>query len=378
MSFVYNVGKELEAMSQEWFFSKNGNNDGPCSLEQLKLMVENGVLLEDDDVFNPNFNCWDKVRNINELNSALILRGLPAVDYSSVLSRFNLAKKNDKNFNSTSQFINFQDKIKDFMIKIKHFAFTTVSKILEEFDKLPANSKAFVNALAFCWLIIAFLTLGLVSYNSLWVWMVKAILVGFCGFVSAFQMIQFKILPYNYNVNLLRNSAVLGLFLGLFFASFLNGAFSILWFYVSAFLSFVGLLFFLNKNNRNAVLCFSISCVALLFTFCLPLFFFRTSELPSSTLGGSSLESKIIGKWKKGETGAVMVEFTPGGTMIFRNITRKYQIKLGKIEIMYSYFNGVDETISFDRYSDDEIIFVSSDNYGEFSELSGRFFRDLR
>ena len=97
MSFVYNVGKELEPMSQEWFFSKNGNNDGPCSLEQLKLMVENGVLLEDDDVFNPNFNCWDKVRNINELNSALNLRGLPAVDYSSVLSRFNLAKKNDKN-----------------------------------------------------------------------------------------------------------------------------------------------------------------------------------------------------------------------------------------------------------------------------------------
>jgi hypothetical protein len=103
------------------------------------------------------------------------------------------------------------------------------------------------------------------------------------------------------------------------------------------------------------------------------------------TVGGPSLKEppivkktqvdpRLIGKWRIMGNNQT-VEFTKGGSLLYGKETRPYRAGSGNVvEVLYQS-GGVDERLTLDFQSDDELVIVNSTTFGSLAGIAGRLTR---
>jgi hypothetical protein len=83
-------------MAREWYYTNNGTQKGPVSLEQLKQLAQTGVLLPTDLLWREGFAEWRPASNAKGLTFvpvALPLTPMPAANPAEPPRRRSIARK---------------------------------------------------------------------------------------------------------------------------------------------------------------------------------------------------------------------------------------------------------------------------------------------
>lgn len=359
-------------MADDWFVFHKGINEGPFSFDHLKDLVNKGDIVNSDEVFDPIQNTWFQAHQVEGLFPKLSspIEASP----NNLKSKLNLNKNgsNSTNVNSTQKLVfsnlNLPFRIGKYLNKI-------FIRCRDNLLLIPDIDKIFLKQAFILFGVISVLLFSIGSSANALVWFLKLLLLILVGPSLIFLMFSGRPLPQEKKIRYYKISVGPGLFLGLIYAGKLGGFFSIIFFSLFSFIGIIGVVFFLNRIRNAFIVCFSISAIGLLFLYPLCGNLHQGEDF-SRDFGVSSNKAHLIfGKWEVPNKQTV-VEFTSGGSLIFGNLTRRYRFgRSNVIEILYNSGDLVDETLTIDFQSKDELIVVNSNSYGDFAHINGRLIR---
>ncbi len=98
-------------------------------------------------------------------------------------------------------------------------------------------------------------------------------------------------------------------------------------------------------------------------------------EETAPAVGTAAADPRLFGRWRIAANSQI-VEFTKGGTLVYGKTARPYRSPNPKlVEILYPSGNSVDERLTLDFVSNDELVVVNSTTFGELAGISGRLSR---